>query len=367
MKSGLWAVAVAGIVLVLCGLPLAAVLDDTPAVAACTNTSSAGGTSSTGRAGAVGKWTSAQVAHAATIVAVGQRTGVPARGWVIAVATAMTESHLTNHGDLGDRNDHDSLGLFQQRPSQNWGTPTQLQNPAYAAGAFYKALRRVARWETLPLTVAAQRVQRSAFPDRYAAFENDAETVVAKVTGTASISDLSGASLADCGTGPAVVSTGGWTQPVHANIVSGFRTADRPHHQGVDLGAKRNTVIRAASGGEVVWAGCDNDTGNCDIDGSVHTPGCGWFVEILHAGKIATRYCHMVRQPDVTDGQQVKPGDPIGLVGTSGHSSGPHLHFEVHTQVTCGATRCRLSSENAINAAPFMTQHGAPIDDQDSR
>ena len=68
----------------------------------------------------VGQWNGKQVANAATIVAVGQQLHVPPRGWVIAVATAMQESALTNLGDLGPHNDHDSLGLFQQRPSSGF-------------------------------------------------------------------------------------------------------------------------------------------------------------------------------------------------------------------------------------------------------
>jgi hypothetical protein len=359
--AGITAALAAGVAL-FCGLPLAAALTgDTPVQAACaTQAGSNGRVQVLEHAGAVGRWNSKQVDNAAIIVATGQKQHIPARGWVIAVATAMTESGLTNLGDLGARNDHDSLGLFQQRPSQGWGQPAQLMDPVYASTAFYTALKRVHGWETLPLTVAAQKVQKSAYPDRYAQHETEAEQVVAAVTGKATITDIAGASLADCGV-PAVVSSGGWTPPVHASIVSGFRTPKRPTHQGDDLGAKRNTVIRAAAAGKVVWAGCDPDTGNCDVDGDLSTPGCGWYVEISHGGGVATRYCHMVRRPDVTVGQHVNAGDPIGLVGASGHVTGAHLHFEVHTGVTCGPSRCQLSSANAINPAPFMQARGAPL------
>ncbi|MET7952100.1 NlpC/P60 family protein [Micromonospora sp. NPDC005324] len=127
--------------------------------------------------------TAEQASNASAIVAVGQRMSVPPRGWVIAVATALQESNLINHGHLGPANDHDSLGLFQQRPSQGWGTPEQVTNPDYAATKFYERLRRVPRWETLPLTDAAQAVQRSAYPDAYAQHEPRAAAIVAGFTG----------------------------------------------------------------------------------------------------------------------------------------------------------------------------------------
>jgi cell wall-associated NlpC family hydrolase len=120
-----------------------------------------------------------QAGNAAVIVAVGRRVRVPVRGWVIAVATALQESDLINSGAATD---HDSLGLFQQRPSQGWGTPAQITDPAYAAAAFYTALQHVSGWETLPLTVAAQRVQKSAYPDVYADDEPRAAAIVAAYT-----------------------------------------------------------------------------------------------------------------------------------------------------------------------------------------
>ena len=82
--------------------------------------------------------------------------------------------------------------------------------------------------------------------------------------------------------------------------------------------------------------------------------GCGWMVEIQHAGNIMTRYCHMVQRPFVKEGQQVQAGQVIGRVGTSGNSSGPHLHFEVHLNDD-------RSSAGAINPVPFMKQQGAPL------
>jgi cell wall-associated NlpC family hydrolase len=123
----------------------------------------------------------AQLANARTVRDVGVALGIPARGHLVALATAMTESGLRNlsHGDA------DSLGLFQQRPSTGWGTPAQIMDPVHAATSFYRALEQVPDWQTLPVTVAAQRVQRSAFPDRYAAWEPLATALVTSMAGTA--------------------------------------------------------------------------------------------------------------------------------------------------------------------------------------
>jgi hypothetical protein len=129
----------------------------------------------------IGHWNAEQLGNAATIVTVGIRLGIPPRGWVIAVATAMQESKLINLPYLGDDHDHDSVGLFQQRPSQGWGSPDKLIDPAYAATKFFQALLRVDGWQSMPLTQAAQRVQKSAYPDAYAKWEPDATTVVGAV------------------------------------------------------------------------------------------------------------------------------------------------------------------------------------------
>lgn len=120
-----------------------------------------------------------QMANAATIAAVGIREGVPQRGIVVALATATQESRLDNlsHGD------RDSVGLFQQRPSQGWGTPEQISDPRYAARAFYKALVRVRGWQEMRVTDAAQLVQKSAFPEAYQQWEPRAEILTRAFAG----------------------------------------------------------------------------------------------------------------------------------------------------------------------------------------
>ncbi|MEV8531191.1 hypothetical protein [Streptomyces sp. NPDC051211] len=122
-----------------------------------------------------------QAGYAATIAAVGTARRMPERAVTIAIATAMQESSLRNL-DHGDR---DSLGLFQQRPSQGWGTPDQIMDPVYSAGIFYDRLAEVPGYSRLPLTVAAQKVQRSGFPQAYAKHEPDAILLAAALTGRA--------------------------------------------------------------------------------------------------------------------------------------------------------------------------------------
>jgi hypothetical protein len=120
-----------------------------------------------------------QAQNASIIAAVAERRGLPARAVSIALATAYQESKLENL-DGGDR---DSRGLFQQRPSQGWGTPEQVTDPYYAANAFYDALEQVEGYRTLPITEAAQLVQRSAYPDAYRDHETDGRAVASALTG----------------------------------------------------------------------------------------------------------------------------------------------------------------------------------------
>jgi len=116
--------------------------------------------------------------NARAIIHATKELNLPPRAAVIAVATSLQETKLRNYGPLGDLNDHDSLGLFQQRPSTGWGTPDQLVNADYETKAFLGALVQVPGWQTMPLTDAAQTVQVSAFGDRYAQWEQQAADIV---------------------------------------------------------------------------------------------------------------------------------------------------------------------------------------------
>lgn len=293
-----------------------------------------------------------QIRNAAIIIMVAQQMGVPPRGWVIGVATALQESWLRNLPDLGERNDHDSIGLFQQRPSKGWGTPDQLMDPAYAARKFFEKLVKVKGWQKMALTDAAQAVQRSAYPDAYAKHEPLASRIVDALTGGGARAAGSQARLRCANAGE--IAASGWTIPVKGAVIgSGFRTTDRPNHQGVDLIVDRGTEVRAAAAGEVLVSMCQA-TDDCDGDGGVNVLGCGWYVDILHAGNVITRYCHMGSRPLVRVGETVAAGQVIGYVGSTGHSSGPHLHFEVHLNGDGHKT-------GAVNPVPFMSDVGAPL------
>ncbi|MFF5176077.1 hypothetical protein ACFY3U_26110 [Micromonospora sp. NPDC000089] len=136
-----------------------------------------------------------QMANAATIAAIGSQRQMPERAVVVALATAFQESGLRNLPD-GDR---DSIGLFQQRPSQGWGTPAQIRDERYAAERFYAALKKVRGWEGMEVTEAAQAVQRSAFPTAYQKWADEAEVLTRALLG-----DATGAVACTVGGSPAM-------------------------------------------------------------------------------------------------------------------------------------------------------------------
>jgi hypothetical protein len=120
-----------------------------------------------------------QAQNAATIAGVGSRLGMPAHAVTVALATALQESKLRNLTG-GDR---DSAGLFQQRPSQGWGTYEQVTDPVYASTAFYLRLRAQPDWTELTVTQAAQLVQHSGAPEAYAQWEPEARAFAGAMTG----------------------------------------------------------------------------------------------------------------------------------------------------------------------------------------
>lgn len=120
-----------------------------------------------------------QLVNASIIADVAMRRGLPEQAVIVALATAQQESKLTNL-DYGDA---DSVGLFQQRPSQGWGTPEQILDPVYSSGKFFDALVKVRNWQGLTVAAAAQAVQRSAFPDAYTSWQPLGTALGAALTG----------------------------------------------------------------------------------------------------------------------------------------------------------------------------------------
>src|SRR3546814_83770 len=120
-----------------------------------------------------------QAENAALIAAIGVRRGLPARAVSIALATAYQESKIINieHGD------RDSIGLFQQRSSQGWGTREEITSPYYSTNAFYDALEKIDGYEEMRITEAAQRVQRSGFPEAYEDHAADGRALASALTG----------------------------------------------------------------------------------------------------------------------------------------------------------------------------------------
>jgi hypothetical protein len=170
----------------------------------------------------VGNLDAEQARNAATIVAVGKARRVPARGQVVAVAVALQESGLRNL-DHGDR---DSVGVFQQRAS--WGPVGERMDVAVAAGKFYAALGRVPGWDGLPVTEAAQAVQRSAFPSAYAKWEGQASTIVTGTSGVAQVASCTPGAVFKAG-----AAAGGWGGHVNGRIPPGELAAPgfAPRHR----------------------------------------------------------------------------------------------------------------------------------------
>jgi hypothetical protein len=203
-----------------------------------------------------------QAANAATIAAVARSRGLPARATVIALATAQQESRLRNL-DHGDR---DSLGLFQQRPSQGWGSAEQVQDPVYAAGRFFDHLVEVPDWATGDLTTVADAVQHSAFPLAYRQWEPMAGALAAALLDT-SPTPLSCTFPAAAAVSPLADRT--------AAIIEAVR-----REAGVPTVSPAGTVSVAAAGWpEASWAVAHAERfqlTQVSMDGWLWTPEGGW-------------------------------------------------------------------------------------------
>jgi len=285
--------------------------------------------------------TTVQLLNARDIVNVGydmRSQGVSKRDQTIAIDTAYTESSLINNPG-GDR---DSAGLFQQRPSQGWGTYKQVMDPTYAATQFYNHLLKVPDRTNMDPGQAAQAVQRSAYPDRYTKNWNLANLIFNAVANTHG-----------CTTGAQVGAVGedGWARPAPGPITALFGSRINPvtHtyealHAGTDLAAGGcNAPIDAAYPGVIVTVGFDSaGDGQIIIDHGT-----------LDGHNVQTRYLHEWNPSLMASvGQQVVAGQQIGQVGSSGISTGCHLHFGVYID------------GQPVDPVPFMQQRGINLNDR---
>jgi murein DD-endopeptidase MepM/ murein hydrolase activator NlpD len=273
---------------------------------------------------AVGDLDAEQMANASRIVAAVRGyapTSDEPYAAVVAIATAMQESTLRNL-DYGDR---DSLGLFQQRPSQGWGTPEQVRDVEYATRSFLQRLVEVPGWKEMPLTEAAATVQRPAeeYAGLYAQWESLGDQAVDVLW-----ADAGPTSPAECDSVDAVGTGAGSSSAVGFPVPAGLLASDNHNwggqgsmwsswHTGTDFSVPCGTPVLAATSGTVVLE-----------------RGPSWFGAVLvkivtGPESVATWYAHM-QSVSVQSGQRVATGQQIGQVGALGNASGCHLHFEVH-------------------------------------
>jgi len=242
-----------------------------------------------------------QLKNAATIIGVGKGMGANTSDLIVSIMTAMQESGLRNL-NYGDR---DSIGLFQQRPSQGWGTVEQIMNPSYSSRKFFEHLLAMKGRGKLSLTQQAQAVQRSGFPEAYAHWQAMAQQVVAG-TGFQAFGGMSGGK---------------------ARPVAGPVSRDWAHHsnlpRGTDFGVGVGTPVRAAMNGYVQTS--------ADLKGG---PGNGGYRSygryiVIANGLDRTLYAHLSKR-GISQGSQVRAGQLIGYSGNTGNSTGPHMHFETY-------------------------------------
>lgn len=290
----------------------------------------------------------AQLTHARTVIQIGAGIdGVGRDGILIALMAGLTESQLrmlantvypesSDYPNDGVASDHDSLGIFQMRPQAGWGSVAQLMNVTYQAQAFYgglngpnypspRGLLDIPNWQQLTRGQTAQAVEVSAYPDRYANYEPVAEKIFAALT----VQPGKGGGSS----GPASGNVDPTTRIV-VPMADGTYTKTSPFgmredplqpglyrlHSGSDYAAPDGTPILAAADGVVLVAGYES--------------GWNYILVIEHniAGhRVDTLYAHMWGHGyHVKPGDRVTAGQHVADVGSSGYSTGPHLHFEVH-------------------------------------
>lgn len=280
-----------------------------------------------------------QLARAATILTVaGRIKSVGVRGARIALIAALTESDLRmlanpadprslDYPNDGIGRDHDSLGLFQMRPASGWGTVGQLMDPTYQAEAFFggptgpntgspAGLLDIPDWTELTDGQAAQAVEVSAYAGRYTDTGPVAEQIIDALTARTPATDTTTVPESTAVVFP--LPSGTWTLTARFGPRIDPITGRPGFHHGTDLAAAAGTPIRSATDGRVVTAGLVAGTGTITV------------LTTIDGRPTAITYLHMTKEGiDVHRGETVTAGEVIGAVGSTGHSTGPHLHFQV--------------------------------------
>ncbi|MGV9790860.1 C40 family peptidase [Streptomyces sp. NPDC003435] len=259
-----------------------------------------------------------QIPNAQTIVATGLSLNVPEKGQIIALATAMQESRLRNLG-YGDR---DSLGLFQQRPSQGWGTAQQIRDPVHASEQFYEHLLKVNGWQQMTVAQAAQAVQRSGFPDAYAQWEPLATALQAAIAKTfpggsntpgdkhASQGKRSSTSTTGCTPGP----DGSAFGPIpEGSVPKGYKIPKDtdPKARKAIAWAMRQLGTLYQWGGSCTDAHGPDPMGRCDCSSLTQQA-------YAHAGVTLTRTTYtQVHEGKAVSPRRLRPGDLVFSRGTA--------------------------------------------------
>lgn len=319
----------------------------------------------TTRSGATVTLDRQQLTRAATIITVGAKTDSVGRaGVLVALMAALTESQLrmlanpsavpesADYENDGTGSDHDSLGLFQMRPSAGWGTVAELMDAEYQARAFYggstgpnypspRGLLDILGWQSLDPGEAAQAVEVSAYPDRYQNYQPVAESILTALTRRAETTP-GGTPLGDVPETTALVfplPNGTWVNTSDFGWRADPFTGERDFHSGTDWAAADGTPILALADGVVSFAGPSGGYGNLIV--IEHTIG---------GERIASAYAHMWDDGVlVSVGDRVVAGQHIGNVGSNGKSTGAHLQFEIRP----GGT-----NSSAVDAEPWLAVRG---------
>ncbi|PYF96377.1 Peptidase family M23 [Georgenia satyanarayanai] len=275
--------------------------------------------------GEVNGYSGDQLVNAAHILRAGADMGMSVRDQTIGVMTAMGESSLQVL-DRGDAVGPDSRGLFQQRDNGAWGSYEDRMDPYVSATSFFEAMIQLHGRDSLEPTMVAHRVQRNADPFHYERYWDDAVAVVEALSGadTGLARGTGGRVCTTTTTTPGTVGPEGWALPADGPITSGYGMRVDPVtgaftrlHAGLDFQAGGcEGPIWAAQEGTVI-----------DVFTDQHG---GWTLDVDHGG-VLTRYKHMYANGIlVAVGDRVEAGQQIARTGSSGWSTGCHLHFEVH-------------------------------------